>query len=152
MKSYLEIGLRSFRLKVVRGKLKVGSCKVLPDLSFLLSVRPIVEGSLEQGAQGDLDRACAGTQCRSQPCPSQRLHHMNIASGAGHVPAVPGSCCPHHAFFLQEPNLALSPLPIPLITGPGHSPSTGSSNTHSLLPHRLVHGSFLGHSEHCQAL
>lgn len=49
MKSYLEIGLRSFRLKVVRGKLKVGSCKVLPDLSFLLSVRPTVEGSLEQG-------------------------------------------------------------------------------------------------------
>lgn len=42
MKSYLEIGLRSFQLKVVRGKLKVWSCKGLPDLSFLLSMRPIV--------------------------------------------------------------------------------------------------------------
>lgn len=59
MKSYLEIGLRSFRLKVVRGKLKARSCKVLPDLSFLLSTRPTVEGGLVQGAQGDVDRACA---------------------------------------------------------------------------------------------
>lgn len=41
MKSYLEMGLRSFQLKVVRGKLKALSCKVLPDLSFLLSTRPI---------------------------------------------------------------------------------------------------------------
>lgn len=41
MKSYSEIGLRSFWLKVVRGKLKAGCYKVLPDLSFLLSTRPI---------------------------------------------------------------------------------------------------------------
>ena len=41
MKSYLEMGLRSFPLNVVRGKLKALSCKVPPDLSFLLSVRPI---------------------------------------------------------------------------------------------------------------
>jgi hypothetical protein len=67
MKSYLEIGLRSFRLKVVREKLKAQSCKVLPDLSFLLSTRPTVEGGLVQGAQGDLDRACARPWCKSQP-------------------------------------------------------------------------------------
>lgn len=68
MKSYLEIGLRSFRLKVVRGKVESFVVRVLPDLSFLLSTRPIVEWSVELGAQGDLDRACARAGCRSQPC------------------------------------------------------------------------------------
>lgn len=58
MKSNLEMGLRSFQLKVVRGKLKALSCTVLPDLSCLLSTGPIRGGggSPEEGA-GGLDRA-----------------------------------------------------------------------------------------------
>ena len=59
MKSNLEMGLRSFQLKVVRGKLKALSYKVLPDLSCLLSTRPIRgvgAGGPEEGA-GGLDRA-----------------------------------------------------------------------------------------------
>lgn len=71
MKSYLEMGLRSFPLKVVRGKLKALSCNVLPDLSFLLSTRPIRwEDVWGRGPEReDLDRALERAGCKNQPPP-----------------------------------------------------------------------------------
>lgn len=69
MKSNLEMGLRSFQLKVVRGKLKALSCKVLPDLSCLLSTRPICGGGgLEEGAGGP-DGALERAQPRAETQP-----------------------------------------------------------------------------------